>query len=1069
VERFNSPSTLHIRLLGDFHITCANVSITGINADRLQALLAFLLLHADAPQSRQQVAVQLWAETTESQAKANLRRRLHELRQFLPNADDFLKIGTKTLQWNTQAPYICDVAEFEMAIVQAKQYEQSGDFSNARQAFEQAANLYTGDLLPTCYDDWIITRREQLQQQAIQSLHRLTTLRVEQKQIQAAIDAAQRLLRLDPLYETAYADLMRLHAQTGDRASALRVYHQCMTVLRDELGVDPSPATCKLYQQLLILEDPLSSVSSKPPDSDSTPFTADSHKPVVSIPPPSPVKWSAKWSASSNQSLFPLIGRELEWQTLQQWTTAAQTDTPSTLMLIQGEPGIGKTRLLEELVQQLWNTEGCVLWGRAFESEMLRPYGIWADAFRSIQADEFLSDLATLLLDSENSTAGTLDRGRLFDTAVQFIHQLGVDHAPVLIVLDDIQWLDEASVAFLHYAFRLLSKAPVWFVCAARKQELAENFSVYKFLQALHRERRIQVLEPMPLNQAHTAELTHHLGVEIDANQVFTDSGGNPLFVLEIARALQHEESSSANSERYASNLETLIQGRLFQLHEVARDLVPWAAALGRSFNPTTLAQVTDSPLPRLLTAIEQLEQHGIIRPGNILQGEIAYDFTHDIVRRVAYQQLSVPRRQLIHLHIARALSTLTVSDSALINDIAYHASLSGEHFLAASASLTAAERCLRVFAYIEASELAQQGIQHCQYLEASTRVRLHLGLLRAYVKAGVPKERIITLKAELQALIQEAAHLGLKDEEAIGLEALIVLNYDHGNLSEVQQHSLQAAEQGRSASPTTMAYMLAHTGSCLADIGRDIPRAEALLLEAQMLAERIGLETIDIPLGLGGIRWYQGQEEEARQLLKKGWKMAQSVQDHWRECTSLSNLVMLELSTGHLADAIDYCSELSYVTAQMSEGSEAPHAAALDAVTRYLLKEKNAEVALERSCLTLHQIDSPRMLATIQTLAAEFDLQQGNPKQAISRAEAALAAAQTVNNPSEIALAWTVLIQNVLALGQIDCAKDHFYSLTRKLRNDSLSVRAQQALNRVEQLLSLSKQDKTHPKPIAH
>lgn len=1050
MERFTSPSTLHIRLLGDFNLTYADAPIPRVNADRLQALLAFILLHSDAPQSRQQVAVQLWTDTTDTEAKANLRRRLHELRQILPHADEFLQIETKTLQWNTQSPCRCDVAEFEAAIAQAKEYEQSGDFSNARQALEKAANLYAGDLLPTCYDDWITTRREQLRQQAIQVLHRLTSLLAEQGEIQPAIDFAQRLLRLDPLYETAYADLMRLHAQMGDRASALRVYHQCMTVLREELGVDPSPATCKLYQQLLTLEE-----SPAPSPSNATDIVT---KPLAASPP----AFVVRPSASSKLPQFPLIGRELEWQTLQQWITDSQTDVPPSLVLIQGEPGIGKTRLLEELTQRLWIGDGCVLWGRAFESEMLRPYGVWVDAFRSIQADEFLSDLATLLLDTENSASGTLDRGRLFDAAVQFIHQLAVHRSPVLVVLDDIQWLDEASVAFLHYASRLLSKAPVQFVCAARKQELAENLSVYKFLQALHREHRIQVLELLPLSQTHTAELTQQLGVEVDADRVFTDSGGNPLFVLEIARALLQQEGSAPGQ---FGNLETLIQGRLFQLHEAARDLVPWAAALGRSFSPTTLACVTDSPLPRLLTAIEQLEQHGIIRPGSILQGEISYDFVHDIVRQVAYQQISAPRRQLIHVHIAHALNALVSSDSALINDVAHHASLGGDHPLAASASLSAAERCLRVFAYIEASELAQRGIQHCQYLDAHSRVRLHLGLLKAYVKAGVPKERISTLKAELQAFIQEAAALGLKDEEAIGLEALIVLNYDHGNLSEVQQHSLRAAEQGRSASPTTTAYMLAHTGSCLAEIGRDIPRAEALLLEAQTIADRISLETIDIPLGLGCIRRYQGQEEEARQLLQTGWKMAQSVQDHWRECTSLSNLVMLELETGHLASALDYCSEFTDVTAQISEGSEAPHAAALDAVTRYLLQEKNAAAALERSCFTLHQIDSPRMLAYVQTLAAEFDLQQGRTQQAIERAEAALAAAQIVNIPSDIALAWAVLIQGVLALGQIDCAADHFQTLTRKLGDCALSARAQRQVRQIEPFLSLPKPAKSSAK----
>jgi hypothetical protein len=286
-------------------------------------------------------------------------------------------------------------------------------------------------------------------------------------------------------------------------------------------------------------------------------------------------------------------------------------------------------------------------------------------------------------------------------------------------------------------------------------------------------------------------------------------------------------------------------------------------------------------------------------------------------------------------------------------------------------------------------------------------------------------------------------------------LEALIILNYDHGNLSEVQQHSLRAAEQGRTASPATTMYMLAHTGSCLAEIGRDIPRAEALLLEAQSISDRLGLETSDIPFGLGCVRRYQGQVDEARSLLCRGWQMAQLAQDHWRECTCLTNLVMLELETGHAALAQDHCSELIHVSAQMGEGSEAPHAAALDAVTRYLLQEKRAEEALERSRQVLKRIDSPRMLSFIQTIAAEWDLQQGNVKQAILRAEEALDAAQVVDNPSELALAWGMAIRATYQLENLDVGKQQFVELKTRLKGQPLSARAQRYVVQLKQFLN--------------
>lgn len=281
-----------------------------------------------------------------------------------------------------------------------------------------------------------------------------------------------------------------------------------------------------------------------------------------------------------------------------------------------------------------------------------------------------------------------------------------------------------------------------------------------------------------------------------------------------------------------------------------------------------------------------------------------------------------------------------------------------------------------------------------------------------ANVEAESYNNEATTLKQALESLIQEAAVLGLKENESAGLEALIVLNYDHGNLSEVQQYSLRAAEQLRHTSPATTQYMLAHTGACLAEIGRDMIRAEALLLEAQSIADRLGIPSIDIPFGLGCVRRFQGHTDEARSLLCQGWHMAQFAKDHWRECTCLTNLVMLDLETGTPITALHHCTELIQVAAQMGQGSEAPHAAALNAVTRYLLQEQNAAERLEQSCQVLQRIDSPRMLAFVQIIAAQWDLEQGDWEQAIARAEVALKAAQQVNNPSETTLASTILIQ---------------------------------------------------------
>lgn len=563
--------SLHIKLFGEFYLASDGLPIHGVKSERLQALLAFMLLHRNAPQIRQQVAVYLWPDAIDGDAKANLRRRLHELKQLIPDADRWLHVETKTIQWLLTDHCFVDVAQFETAITQSQS-------AQSQQALEQVATLYQGDLMPSCYDDWIVSYREQLRQQAIAGLDTLVTLLSTQGDNRSAIRYAQQLQRIDPLYEPAYCHLMRLHGQAGDRASALRVYHQCMTTLQDELGVNPSPTTCKLYQELITLDD-----APPPPTCAASDQT---QVPIVSTLLPLPPS-----SLAVPTTELALIGREIEWAAMQVWRSQCLEQNQSDLLWLLGEPGIGKTRLLEELAKTMQTSGGYVLWGRGFEAEMLRPYGAWVDIFQAIGATKFLDELKSLVLNVES--AATLNRGRLFDLAAQFISQLA-ETAPVLIVLDDIQWLDETSIAFLHYAVRLLSQQkPVWFACAARKREIEVNLPADKFIQALHREHRIRTVELTPLNRPQTLALGQAVGYAADDDLIFTSSGGNPLFALEIVRAHAQSDGTAPGT------LETLIQGRLRQLDEMTRELMPWMAALGRSFNPTTLATVAGlSPAP---------------------------------------------------------------------------------------------------------------------------------------------------------------------------------------------------------------------------------------------------------------------------------------------------------------------------------------------------------------------------------------------------------------------------------------------------------------------------------------
>ena len=314
-----SVPALHIQLLGAFRLVSGETPVTSVDVPRLQSLLAYLVLHRVAPQPRAHLAYLMWPDSTDAQALTNLRNAVHRLRHTLPDADAFLHVTRQGLQWQAARPdvsWTLDVQDFERALTEADEAERVQDLRATCQALTRAVEVYRGDLLPSCYDEWIIPERDRLRQAFLRALERLIGLLEREREYATAISMAQRLLRLDPLHEATYRQLMDLYAASGDRASALRTYHACTTVLERELGAAPSRATREVYERLLQKE-------------------AQAQEPQAS-----PVAWLAA---------APMVGRQQEWGQLQAtWRNVVLGR--AHMVVLRGEAGIGKTRLAEELL-----------------------------------------------------------------------------------------------------------------------------------------------------------------------------------------------------------------------------------------------------------------------------------------------------------------------------------------------------------------------------------------------------------------------------------------------------------------------------------------------------------------------------------------------------------------------------------------------------------------------------------------------------------------------------------------------------------------------------------------------
>ena len=294
-------AALHIQLLGDFRLTSESGPVQNFSSSRLQTLLAYLLVHRHAPQPRQHVAFLLWPDSSEPQARTNLRVLLKELRRALPDSDTYLVSEGQSLQWRCDSPCTLDVDEFERAIHDAAA-ARAGDPNAERAALESALQLYVGDLLPSNYDDWVLVERERLQQMHDAALSRLIALLEACGDYRGAIARAQQQLRGDPLREDSYRLLMRLYALNGDRAGVQRVFNQCVSVLARDLSIEPSRETRSAYEQCLRMEPVAHPAPSALPPETSAPGGASTQ------PLPPPRRPETRWLRDALSYGVPVAG-----------------------------------------------------------------------------------------------------------------------------------------------------------------------------------------------------------------------------------------------------------------------------------------------------------------------------------------------------------------------------------------------------------------------------------------------------------------------------------------------------------------------------------------------------------------------------------------------------------------------------------------------------------------------------------------------------------------------------------------------------------------------------------------
>jgi DNA-binding SARP family transcriptional activator/tetratricopeptide (TPR) repeat protein len=665
---------IEISLFGDFRVR-VGPSLLQLPTRKAQALVAYLALTPGRVHDRERVHALLWPESGKVQAQASLRQTLLTIRKSLSfYAPRAMRSTDATIALDDSQVQV-DVTTLERCVADA-----------TLEALEHITSLCAGPFLDgfaagsAPFDEWIGRERARLQEVVGEALEKLAELQAGAGRVDRAIQTTLHSLRLEPLQERTHRALMRLYAMHGRRAEAVQQYATCAATLERELGVEPEEQTKQLHRDLLRESVAISAVPRGP-----------------TVAPPNPV----------------LVGRDAEVRDLDEALEEAWTGS-SRLVLLTGDAGVGKTRLLEAMACKAAERGGIDIRGRCFESERVLPFALWADLLRSEHAslDRTMSrmssasraEISRILPRVGGSGAppppSSNDARALFEAVGELLTRMA-DGAPLLVLLEDLHWADAMSVRLLSFLARRFGRSSrVCLVATVRAEEMAGATLLRALLQEIDREQLLLEVPVAPLSREDTRALLRSLAPRAEAmadsaafDPIWALSEGNPLVVVEAVRGLELGAiPPDVTRLPVPLRVRDLIASHVARLGRFSQEVVATAAVIGRRFDFTLLARACNSSDRLLAATVEDLVRSRLLQSS----GEEFY-FTHDRIREVVYESLLSPRRRLLHGAVARAMEDLwadRLDDES--GSIGYHFARAGEAADAVRHLLRFADRSTR-------------------------------------------------------------------------------------------------------------------------------------------------------------------------------------------------------------------------------------------------------------------------------------------------------------------------------------------------------------------------------------
>jgi len=883
-----------------------------------RALLYYVAAHSQSL-TREHLLALFWPDTGRPAAQQVLRTTLHGLRQALP-ADLLVADETVGLAPGVEV----DVRSFEAALaVEARLLPGGSAPAAGVDGLAAALDLYRGDFLAEVtlddspeFENWITGERERYRRLAVRGFIALARFHEERVDYAAALSCLDRGLALDPLQEDLQRTAMRLHYLAGDRPGAIRRFLHLRDLLDEEMGVPPMAETQRMYDAIMTdapaLKDETRSAQRRTGTRDAIQGSADGRAAAPdgrvagdgATPTPGPGSRLAGPSAAlraagtpaatrvpaapHSASSLPFAGRVAELETLRTLPATGK------LALVEGEPGIGKSRLVEEFIR---TSDLFALAGAGRELEQALPYQPVIEALRNLQARPdwpelyaglrahlspvWLAEVARLLPELAATPPGpasslrAADESRLWEGVNQFLRALatvvqsGPSRRQLLVFLDDLHLADASTLALLAYLVRQPSLAPIGFLAASRPVEPRSPLAA--LLQTLNRQGALSRLSLCLLGKeevlAIARRLSQHYAYPL-ADWMLRTSEGNPYILAELVsharqKGLLRPDGSldllTLSAEPLVpQSVYSLIQSRLDHLSGGARRVLEAAVAAGRQFEFDVAARAAGLSEDAAMDALDELLSAGLIRPSD----NTRYTFDHSLTAEVAYREMGEPRYRLLHRRVAEAIESLYRHRlDEVAGRLAMHFSAGHAPERAAPYAFRAGREAARLAAWREAIAFYEQALVGAGERE---QIAIQMALGTAQGKAGDNAQASETFRLALvlaerrgDRAATDEARLALSQSflpqsryrEAIEAARLVLtrglpennlraqfawgsaLSLEGADLTDASAH-LSAAVDLSAADPVTLARAKFELGSVAAQQG-DLTAAIALYREA--------------------------------------------------------------------------------------------------------------------------------------------------------------------------------------------------------------------------------------------